>query len=667
MAVNEKNILNRFYFIAGGLFVFALLITIQLVRIQFVDGQEYRTMAKEKTVKNFEIAANRGNIYADDGSLLATSVPKYEIRFDAVTVSNENFEKYIGPLCEELAKMFGRSADYFEKKFRKARETKNRYMFLVKDLGYSDYITIKSFPLFKLGPNKGGIITRQTTVREHPIGIMGVRTIGYEHKNDEGHHWGVGLERAFGDMLRGKEGRRLKQKIAKGQWKPLSDDNEIEPQDGYDIISTINVNMQDVAHHALLKQLEYYEAKYGTVVVMEVKTGAIKAISNLTRQADGSYEEDYNHAIGKSQEPGSTFKVMSFIAALEDKKIDTATVVNTGKGTHKFYDRVISDSKRGGYGSISAARALEVSSNIGLGILIDNAYASNPSQFISTLEDWGIDQKLGLEIKGEGKPDLPKPKEKRWSQTTLPAMAYGYGLTMTPLQTLTFYNAIANDGVMVKPRFVKQVRTLNKEVKVFEAEVINKKICSQETVNQVKAVMENVVKRGTGSGLYSANFSMAGKTGTARSEYWKPDWRENPRYASSFAGFFPVDNPKYSCIVLIHEPSTKKGYYGADVSGPVFKAVAQKIYIDAPFVDTIVELEKTASSVDADFDTYYNMVQKEHNTIPKVTGMAGMDAVSLLENIGLNVIVVGNGKVVKQSISSGTSFRKGQQIVITLS
>ncbi|MEP2936823.1 MAG: penicillin-binding protein [Gilvibacter sp.] len=667
MAVNEKNILNRFYFVAGGLFVFALLITIQLVRIQFVNGQEYRAMAKEKTVKNFEIPANRGNIYADDGSLLATSVPKYEIRFDAVTVSNENFEKYIGPLSEELGKMFGRSADYFERKLRKAKETKNRYMLLASDLGYSDYKKIKSFPLFKLGSNKGGIIAEPETVREHPIGIMGRRTIGYEHKNDEGHHWGVGLERAYGDLLRGKEGRRLKQKIAKGQWKPMSDDNEIEPKDGYDIISTINVNMQDVAHHALLKQLEIYEAKYGTVVVMEVKTGAIKAISNLTRTSNGTYTEDYNHAIGKTLEPGSTFKVMSFIAALEDKKIDTSTVVNTGNGTHKFYDRIISDSKRGGYGKISAARALEVSSNIGLGILIDDAYSKKPSEFISILEDWGIDQKIGLELKGEGKPDLPKPDESRWSNTSLPAMAYGYGLTMTPLQTLTFYNAIANDGVMVKPRFIKQIRTLNKEVEVFEPEVINKRICSEETINKVKHVMENVVKRGTGQSLYSENFSMAGKTGTARSEYWKPDWNENRRYVSSFAGFFPADNPKYSCIVLIHQPSIKKGYYGADVSGPVFKAVAQKIYIDAPFVDTIVALEKTASSIDEDYDTYYTMVQKEHKNVPKVTGMAGMDAVSLLENIGLNVIVVGNGKVVKQSLSSGTPFRKGQQIVITLS
>jgi cell division protein FtsI (penicillin-binding protein 3) len=667
MAVNEKNILNRFYFVAGGLFVFALLITIQLVRIQFVNGKEYRALAKEKTVKNFEILANRGNIYADDGSLLATSVPKYEIRFDAVTVTDENFEKYIGPLSVELGKMFDKSAGYFEQKLRKAKETKNRFMLLAKNLGYSDYVKIKSFPLFKLGANSGGIITEQTTVREHPIGEMGLRTIGYEHKNDEGHFWGVGLERAYGDLLRGKEGRRMKQKIAKGQWKPLSDDNEIEPKDGYDIITTINVNIQDVAHHALLKQLELYEATYGSVVVMEVKTGAIKAISNLSRKANGTYEEDYNHAIGKATEPGSTFKVMSFIAALEDKKIDTSTVVNTGNGSHVFYDRRISDSKRGGYGKISAARALEVSSNIGLGILIDDAYSKNPSRFISILESWNLDQKLGLDIKGEAAPKMPKPDKKEWSDTSLPAMAYGYGLTMTPLQTLTFYNAIANDGVMVKPRFIKEVRTLNKEVEAFKAQVINPRICSIETINQVKAVMENVVKRGTAQSLYSENFSMAGKTGTARAEYWHKDWKENPRYVSSFAGFFPADSPKYSCIVIIHQPSVKKGYYGADVSGPVFKAVAQKIYIDAPYIDTVKELEKTAPSIDSDYDSYYAQVQATHKNVPKVTGMAGMDAVSLLENIGLNVIIVGNGKVVKQSLTDGTPFRKGQQIVLTLS
>ncbi len=667
MAVNEKNILNRFYFVAGGLFVFAILITIQLVRIQFVNGQEYRAMAKEKNIKNFEILANRGNIYADDGSLLATSVPKYEIRFDAVTVSSDNFEKYVGPLSKELGKMFNNSAGSYEQKFRKARNNKNRYMLLVKDLGYSDYIKVKGFPLFKLGPNKGGFITEQKTVREHPIGEMGVRTIGYEHKNEEGHFWGVGLERAYGDLLRGKEGRRLKQKIAKGQWKPLSDDNEIEPQDGYDIISTINVNMQDVAHHALLKQLEFYNAHHGSVVVMEVSTGEVKAISNLTLVANGNYEERYNYAIGESYEPGSTFKVIAFAAALEDKKIDTAKVVETGNGSHIFYGKKIRDSKRGGYGAISAARALEVSSNIGLGMLIDDAYAENPSRFISILEGWNIDQQLGLPIKGEGKPFMPKPKGKNWSKNALPSMAYGYGLTMTPLQTLTFYNAIANEGVMVKPRFIRQIRTLDKEIKVFKADVINPRICSQETIKQLKAVMENVVVRGTGQNLYSENFSMAGKTGTARAEYWMPGWNENKRYVSSFAGFFPADNPKYSCIVIIHQPSIKKGFYGADVAGPVFKRVAQKIYTDAPFIDTIEELEKTEPSIDADFDTYYAMVQMEHKNVPKVTGMAGMDAVSLLENIGLNVIIVGNGKVIKQSLNSGTPYKKGQQIVLTLS
>lgn len=666
MAGAEKNILNRLYFVAGCMFIFAILIALKLVDIQFLEGDKYRELAQKNTTRNFVIPANRGNVYADDGSLLATSVPKYDIRFDAMTVSPENFKEHLVPLSKELSNMFGRPASYYQNVFRKARANKNRYLLVVKNLGYSDYIRVKSMPLFKLGPYKGGIIVEQRTIREHPIGKIAERMVGNEDRNNPG-YYAVGLEGAFNKELRGKEGHRLKQKIAKGQWKPVYDDNEVEPQDGYDVISTINVNIQDIAHHALLKQMEHYEAEHGSVIVMDVKTGEIKAVSNLGRAKNGGYYEKLNYAVGESHEPGSTFKVMAMMVALEDKVIDTATVVDTKQGSKAFYGRRINDSRRGGYGEISAAKALEVSSNIGLASLIDDNYKDDPKKFTDRIKSWKLNDRIGIPIKGEGRPIIPEPGDEIWSRNALPSMAYGYNLQLTPLQTLTFYNAIANNGTMVKPRFIKEIRAWNKPVEHFETEVMIDKIASEKTINEIQAILENIVKRGTGKSLYSDYFSMAGKTGTARTEYGEKDWSQNRRYISSFAGYFPAVNPKYSCIVVIHKPSTKKGYYGADVTGPVFKRIAQKIFTDSPLIAEVSSINAQDPSVAKDFETYYKKVQTRYQKIPNVTGMAGMDAVSLLENLGLKVRVIGNGTVKEQSIKSGIPLEKGQQITLNLS
>ncbi|MAN59297.1 MAG: penicillin-binding protein [Flavobacteriaceae bacterium] len=664
MAIEEKDILNRLYFIAGCMFIFAIAIAVKLLNIQFVEGDKYRDLALRNTTKNFVIPANRGNVYADDGSLLATSVPKYDIRFDAVTVSSEDFEAQLVPLSNELSKLFGRQASYYQNVFRKARANKNRYLLVAKNLGYSDYIRVKNFPLFNKGPYRGGIIVEQRTVREHPLGKIAERLVGNEQWDSPG-KYEVGLEGAFDDYLRGKEGRRLKQKIAKGQWKPVFDENEVEPKDGLDVISTIDVNIQDIAHHALLKQMEYYEAEHGSVIVMEVNTGEIKAVANLGRTTAGTYYEKLNYAIGESHEPGSTFKVMALMAALEDKVVDTATVVDTRLGSKQFYGRSITDTR--GYGEISVARALEVSSNIGLATVIDENYSADPKKFTDKLRDWKLHNKVGIRILGEGAPVIPEPGHELWSRNALPSMAYGYNLKMTPLQVLTFYNAIANNGVMVRPKFIKEIRAWNEPVKVFDTEIVNGKIASEETLAQIRDILKNIVKRGTGKSLYSEYFSMAGKTGTARTEYWKEDWAKNPRYISSFAGYFPADNPKYSCIVVIHKPSTKKGYYGADVTGPVFKRIAQKIFTDSPLIAEVSEINKVDPSLEKAYENYYLEARKHHSKIPNVRGMAGMDAVSLLENLGLKVEVVGNGKVVEQSVESGTALTKGTNITLKLS
>lgn len=670
MAISEKNILNRLYFVSGMLFVFAVAVGFKLFSIQVFQGSKYRALAEKRTVKNVTIPANRGNVYSANGNLLATSVPKYEIRFDAVTPSSKNFERYIEPMCDALSKFHNgkRSSAYYQKQMRHARANKNRYFLLGKNLSYSEYQQFRKFPLLKLGAFRGGLIMEQNTKREYPMGAIAQRTIGYERFDDNGNITRPGIDGAFGEKyLRGKDGRRLKQKIGKGQWKPIVDYNQIEPQDGYDVYTTLNVNVQDIAHHALLKQLEYYEADHGCVVVMDVKSGEIKAISNLGRTQSGKYYERLNYAVGESHEPGSTFKLMAIMAALEDKVVDTAYVINTRKGVKEFYGRKIYDSKYGGYGKISVARAFEVSSNIAMASIITNNYAKKPNRFINRLESWGLNKKTGIAIIGEGRPVIPKPGHKLWSKNALPSIAYGYNLRLTPLQVLTFYNAVANNGVMVKPRFIRKVKDLDEEIEVFNEEVTVPKIASQATIGKVQQMLKNVVVKGTGKSLFAEHFSMAGKTGTARTEYWKKDWDRNRRYVSSFAGYFPAENPKYSCIVVIHKPKVKKGFYGADVSGPVFKRIAQKIFTDTPLVDELDSLNVRFASIDKGFNQYYETARKFKTIMPSVLGLPIMDAIPLLENMGLKVRYTGEGEVVEQSITKGEKVKKDQTVYLTVS
>ncbi len=666
MPTNEKKILNRLYFVATGMFLFALAIVSKLVFIQVKEGEKYKQLATNQTVKKFTIQPNRGNLYADDGSLLATSVTKYNIHFDALTVSTKNFEKHIKPLSDSLSKIFQKPSSHYQNTLRKARKNKNRYHFIAKNLNYNQYNKLKNFPLFNLGPYKGGLIVEQHTVREHPMGKIAERSIGYERFDENGYATRVGLEGACSQYLSGKAGKRVKQKIAKGQWKPINSNNEVEPQNGSDVVTTININIQDIAHHALLEQLQKYEADHGTVVVMETKTGEIKAISNLGRTKEGNYYERLNYAVGESHEPGSTFKLMAMAAALEDKVIDTNYVVDTEKGILTFYGKKVRDSKYGGYGKISASKAFEVSSNTGIVKIIDQFYKNNPEKFVNRLYNMGLNDKLGLSIKGEGQPFIPHPKDKdKWSGISLQWMAYGYGVSLTPIQTLTFYNAIANDGEMVKPRLIKEVRKWNAaQVIKFDKEVINPSICSKETIAKVKQLLKNVVEKehGTGHDLYSSNFSLAGKTGTCQVDYWT----DNKQYISSFVGYFPAETPKYSCIVVIHKPNKNIGYYGADVSGPVFKTIAQKIYTNSPIIDTIKTLNKTYDFLEKDYETLYTKAQKQYKQMPNVTGMSGMDAIYLLENMGLKVKIVGNGKVQEQSILEGQTIRKNQTIILQL-
>jgi cell division protein FtsI (penicillin-binding protein 3) len=660
MAIKNDNIISyRLAFVVVCVVAFAFAIAIKLFNIQWVGGDYYRKLAKQRTVKNFEIPANKGNIYSSDGSLLATSIPEYTIRFDAVTPSEENFEKYYVALSDSLAKLVGKSSGEFQRDLRKAKNTKNRYFLVAKKLTFTEYMRVKQFPLFKLGANKGGIIAEQQTVRKHPVGLIANRTIGYERDGNQG----KGLEYAFRKYLNGTNGHHWMQKIAKNQWKPISDINELDPVDGYDVISTIDVFIQDIAHHALLKQLEFYKADHGCVVVMETNTGYIKAISNLGKSEDGSYFETQNYALTESHEPGSTFKLMDLIALIDDKKADTSSVYNSNGGIVMIQGRPVKDSNHHGYGIASLAKGFEVSSNTILVQATYQAYKNNPWQFINRINSYGLNKKQGLQIKGEGQPVIPQPGAKNWYGTTLPWMAFGYGVSMTPLQTLSLYNAVANDGKMVKPIFVSEIKEWSKTIKKYDPEVINPKICSDETLLKVRKVLENVVKNGTGKSLYSADFSMAGKTGTAQVNYGKAEMS----YASSFVGYFPADQPKYSCIVVVHNPDKSKGYYGADVAGPVFKRIAQKIFTDVPNTNKFTNIKLKSKKQEALYSEFEKKSQGNTNKVPNVKGMAGMDAVSLLENLGFKVKFIGVGKVKKQSINPGETFKKNQIITIELS
>lgn len=640
-----------------------VVLAIRVGFIQSVEGPYYKKISQQRTIKTDTVFANRGNIYATGGDLLATTMSKYTVRLDMVTIENDVFEKNINALSDSLSGLFGKSSSHYRNYLRTAKRRKNRYLLLARDLGYIDYAKLKTFPILKLGQYRGGLITEQRNVRARPLGEMGVRTVGYSD-----YRGNVGVEGAYINYLREQHGWRKKQKIAKGQWKPINDQNEQEPQDGSDVITTIDVNIQDVAHYALLEQLENFEADHGCVVVMETQTGEIRAIVNLGKSEYGGYYEKRNYALYEAQEPGSTFKLASLLVGLEDKKIDTGNVIDTEKGVIKVYGRSIIDSHRGGYGKISLARAIEVSSNVGIAKMVMNSYGDNPQQFVDGVHELGFGARIGVPIKGEGKPYIPDPKYVKkgdpnsWSGLSLPWMAWGYGIKVTALQLLTFYNAIGNDGVMVKPRFIKELRNQGEVEKVFETEVIKERIASKDNVRKLQTILENVVKRGTGEALYSPRFSMAGKTGTCQTEYWTG----NTQYVSSFAGFFPAKNPKYSCIVVVNKPNKRKGYYGATVAAPVFKAIAQKIYAsDLQEKNVILTEDTTLTTLEKKYDRYQKNNTSEESKMPNVKGMPLMDAVSVLENKGLRVAVLGDdAEVRKQSIHVGVSIKKGQQVVL---
>lgn len=664
MDYNKKNIMNRAYLVTLSLILFSFVLIAKLVHIQFSEGDKYREIASKRTLKRDILKPSRGNIFADDGSILATSMARYEVRWDAAVPSKASYQKEKNALVGGLSDLLGVSKKSITSKLDKAVRNGNRYLLIAKDLTYSQQSKIKQLPLFNQPSYSGGLIVEHKMVREHPLGKMAERTVGRVFKERQGGFKRVGLEGAFSQYLEGEAGQRLKQKIAGGQWKPINDENEKEPTEGYNVHSTINVNIQDIAHTALLEQLEKFKAEHGSVVVMETQTGKIKAIANLGRTELGTYYEMLNYAVGEAHEPGSTFKLMAMVAALEDNVVDENSLVSTGNGELTFFNKFkVRDSKRGGHGTISAAKVFEVSSNTGMVKIINDNYGKNPKRFVNRLYNMGINKPLGLTILGEGEPKIPHPNDKKdWDRLDLPWMAFGYGVALTPLQTLAFYNAIANNGVMVKPRFIDKIESFGQTPdQTFGKIILNPSICSQSTIKKVKKMMLNVVdkKWGTAHNIKDNELTIAGKTGTCQLDYNQKD--KEVQYAATFVGYFPADKPKYSCIVVIHKPDKKLGYYGSTVAAPVFKKIAKKIHNALPKI-FYIQSQQVQQLFSEDVS-----IASNGSVIPDLKGLTPMEAISVLEPMGLTVVIKGKGKVKKQSIKAGASFKINQKIVLILS
>ncbi len=697
MKEENKDIVWRIRVIYIGVLIFALVIIYKVINIQFVEGDVWRKRAENLTLRYESVEAIRGNIISSDSNLLATSVPIFDVKLDLhkSVIHNDTFKIYVNALADSLSKLFpDKSKEQFKNILVKGRKKEDRDLLLRRDIDYTQLKRMRTFPVLKKGKYKGGFIVEEKDYRKMPFKGLGSRTIGYKKITENLY---VGLEGAYSKELEGVSGKRLMRKIANGIWRPVERDNQIEPENGKDIVTTIDINIQDVAENALRKCLDSNEADHGCAILMEVSTGYIKAISNLKRHKDGTYGEDINFAIWESAEPGSTFKLASLIAVLEDGKYDTNELVNTGKCN--YADRTMKDSHEQGYGRISFARAFEVSSNVGISELVYKAFKDQPQKYIDHLYDMSLNKPLGLDIKGEGLPFIKNTKNPTWSRTSLPWMSIGYELQLTPLQTLALYNAIANNGKLVRPLFVKEILQTGKLIEKKEAVVINKAICSEKTLLKVQNILEGVVEHGTAKHLLNTVYKIAGKTGTAKIDYGKN--KDSKVYRASFVGYFPADNPKYSCIVIVNNP-TKGQYYGGAIAAPVFKEIADKVYatqldihqemkrinnkIEIPFVTagnqqelftiySTLNLPFYSNNHDAEYilsepkDSLHHYITKNFKSklMPDVTGMGVKEAVYILEKSGLKVNISGKGKVAGQSIQSGNPINKGQLITLSLS
>ncbi|MCP3660769.1 MAG: transpeptidase family protein [Bacteroidetes bacterium] len=696
----KKIILIRFRIWFLIILFFSLAIIAKVSYIQIIQGNKWRSIAKTLTLEYRPIKATRGNIYSFDNSLLATSLPFYKVALDPCVAEKEIFEREIKNLSKKLSTHFkDRSTNSYEDLIRKARNNKKRYITInKKKINYNERKQMLNWPLFNLGKYKGGAIFEKEEKRYLPLKSLASRTIGHINKNGKG----AGLEYTYNDLLKGKDGEGLYQKIS-GSWKKIKSSSELKPIHGYDIETTIDIYTQDIVENALKKAVIENNADYGCAIVMEVKTGEIKAIVNLSKIREGIYKEIYNYAIGRQRDPGSTFKIVSALALFEETDLQLTDTVDTGDGKHVFFDKTMRDYKSGGFGVITVQEAIEVSSMIGIAKLVENAFGHNPYNYIKYLDKLGFTSVLGFQIIGEAQPIIKTPKQKTWSGITLPWMSTGYEVEVTPLQILTFFNAIANDGKMVKPILLKTMKSANNTVKSYKSIILNRKIASDNTLQKLKTLLEGVVERGSARRIKKGAYKIAGKSGTAQ-RIEKKGYTKT--YYVSFAGYFPAENPKYSCIVAISNP---KGYkqYGGDLAAPIVREIADRLAIK----DQNLQVELTKKSFDKNidiisyprirggfkddiiylcnqFDIKYDKKLPENklirtkiqedkslswianlktykNQVPSVQGLTLKDGIYLLEKVGISINIIGKGNRIKsQSIIPGTKFSKKTKIDI---
>ncbi len=699
------EIINRIGFVYAGVVILAIAILASIVNIQYGQAGKW-IKHKQTNFRERTITPTRGDVRARDGRLLASSVPEYEIRMDLVTeaLTTEIFKSKIDSLSHSLASLFrDKSARDYKRELLAARYRKERYFLIQRDVTHHQLKKLREFPIFRRGQYKGGLIIIAKSERKKPFNILAKRTIGYTLPGED--FSGVGIEAAFDSVLAGVPGQRMEQRIVGNYWKPVSDETTSDPVNGMDVVTTIDINIQDVAHNALLRILKKHDARYGTAVLMEVQTGEILAISNLQKADNEQYYEAFNFAVGERTEPGSTFKLPVLMAAMEDGYVDINDSIETEKGVIKFYDHKIRDSRRGGYGNITVKQVFEYSSNVGMAKIISDYYKGREKQFVERLYGMHLNEKTGICIAGEADPYIKYPGDDLWSGISLPQMSYGYEVQMTPLQVLMFYNAVANNGTMVRPRLIRAIQNHGKVVKRFQPEIIDNQIASSSTIKKAKIMLEGVVENGTALNLANLNFRIAGKTGTAQIANKKYGYKYNARvsYQASFVGYFPAENPKYSCIVVVNEPSNSQ-YYGNAVAGPVFREIADKVYatrhemhtplnhVKADVGDLIpyslsgsrsdlsyilnqfnIPVEDQSSGTPYVVTTRTNEDIKFQNRIirdqivPNVVGMGIRDALPILENSGMKVKFRGYGIITEQSLRANDVFQEGQTIVLTLS
>jgi len=687
----RKEFLVRVYVVLAFFMLIAGVLIWKAFSINVVQGDVWRQKGKELYFSLMPVKAERGKILAEDGSPLATSQPIFEIRMDtkASGLTQELFNKHVDSLADNLQRFLypGKSKQAIKNNIVIGRKKADRYLFIAKDLNYDQMLTVKSFPLFRLGPNKGGMITITENRREKPYKNFASRTIGLDRENAEP----IGLEKSFDHFLKGHEGQRVMRKVGPNIYIPVNGLEELTAKKGNDVVTTLNPGIQEIAELSLADAITKHNAEEGCAIVMDVATGAIKAIANLSWNNEGELVENYNFAIGKSSEPGSTFKLASLIALLEEGKADTSTAVDLNGGACRFYDRIMKDSKMHGVGKSNLAYSFIQSSNVGISKIANAVFENNPGRFVNYLKRFGLMDKTGIELEGEPAPLVKDPQKNKsiWYGTTLPWMSVGYELQFTPLQILSFYNGIANKGKVMKPYLVSEIINGTHTVKKIDPVVLKDSVISQASLDKVIELMKRVVENGTAKNIKSDVYSIAGKTGTAVSNYFEKG-SEKKNYQASFAGFFPADDPKFSCIVVVYNPQ-EAGFYGSEVAAPVFKRIADRcmrtVFTKTAAINLIPKpmpvnerLPVGNKGFAKDFEMVFKHIGLPFNHIqhsnwiatstgedgiyavdwnfdkqlmPDLRGMGLRDAMYVMDGYGVKLIPHGIGKVTTQSISPG--------------